>query len=309
MLMICFVILMANKANIGSAKKKADKTLLSAKVSNSYKEAEKIEWAQISPSKVVVATEDRAWLYQPQSAEDPFAQPMKVVGNFATTKRLLDTAIAAAKFAVKSNVRPPALTLSRWIWRLAGAYHQTSPVPNLMKDAAKGFAAHSRFDLEKWALEKAEEEKGHDLLALKDIQSLGYNAEAVVKTLVPPAAVALMDYFTRSVQDRDPIDCVGYTYTMERLSLGIDEDYIQKIEAILPPKINATRCLRVHSSIGADAGHVDENVSMIAGLSASERTRIARACYETALMCFSPPPRDYISNEELQQILEPLKLN
>ncbi len=282
---------MANKANIGSAQQ-ADSALTNA------------EWAQIAPDKVVVATVDRAWLYQPRSAEDRFAQPMEGAGSFATTRKLLDTAIAAAKCAIKSDVRPPELTATRWIWRLAGAYHLTSPVPRIMKDAAMGFAANSRSDLKQWALEKVEEETGHDRLALLDIQSLGYDAEAVVKELVPPAAVALMDYFTRSAQDDNPIDCVGYTYTMERLSLGIGEDYIEKVKSLLPPKINATRCLHVHSSVGADAEHVDENVSLVAGLSPSERTRIARACYETALMCFSPPPGEYISDEELQQILQ-----
>lgn len=267
------------------------------------------EWAQITPGKVVVATAERAWLYQPSSQSDRFAQPMTGDGSFATTQKLLDTAIAAAKYAVKSDMRPPALTTTRWVWRLAGAYHMTNPVPKLMKDAAKGFAANSRFDLEEWALEKAEEETGHDLLALKDIQSLGYKSEAVVKTLCPPAAMALMDYFSRSVKDEDPIDCVGYTYTMERLSLGIGEDYIQKIEELIPSGILATRCLRVHSSVGADAGHVEENVSMIARLTPSERSRVARACYETALMCFSPPPGGYISDQELLQILKPLKID
>ena len=267
------------------------------------------EWAQITLGKVVVATPERAWLYQPRSRSDRFAQPMTGAGSFATTRKLLDTAIAAAQYAVKSNMRPPALTTTRWVWRLAGAYHMTNPVPKLMRDAAKGFAANSRFDLEEWALEKAEEETGHDLLALRDIQSLGYKSEAVVKTLFPPAAVALMDYFSRSVKDEDPIDCVGYTYTMERLSLGIGEDYIQKVEELIPSGIRATRCLRVHSSVGADAGHVDENVSMIARLTPSERSRVARACYETALMCFSPPPGDYISDQELLQILKPLKID
>ena len=152
-----------------------------------------------------------------------------------------------------------------------------------------------------------EEETGHDRLALLDIKSLGYDAEGVVEKLQPPAAIALMDYFTRSVRDENPIDSVGYTYTMERLSLGVGLDYIQKVEALLPSKVNATRCLRVHSAVGADAGHVDENISIIANLSASERTRIARACYETALMLFSPPPGDYISDEQLQEILAPLK--
>jgi len=134
------------------------------------------------------------------------------------------------------------------------------------------------------------------------------DAEAVVKTLVPPAAVALIDYLTRSVQDSDPIDCIGYSYTMERLSLAIGADYIQKIEALLPAKVNATRCQRVHSAVGADADHVGENVSLVAALAANERSRIARACYETALMCFSPPSAEYIADAEILQILNPLKI-
>ncbi len=278
-------------------------------VGNNELNSTDIEWAQIAPEKVVVATKNRAWLYRPCSADDRFARPMKGAGSFATTQQLLDTAIAAAKCAIASRVRPPALTPIRWLWRLAGAYHMTSPVPDLMRNAARGFAANSRFELEQWALEKAKEETGHDRLALQDIQSLGYNPEAVVDTLIPPAAKALMDYFTRSTEDKNPIDCVGYTYTMERLSLGIGKDYIQKVEEVIPPNTNATRCLRVHSSLGADAGHADENVYLIAKLSASERTRIARACYETALMCFSPPPGDYITDEQLLAILQPLKSN
>jgi hypothetical protein len=309
-LMNCFVILMVNKNNINSAQKQAENIAFATQSKDIQKsDLTNAEWAQIAPGKVVIATENRAWLYQPHSAEDRFAQPMESVGSHATTRNLLDTAIAAAKYAIKSNVRPPTLTPIRWVWRLASAYHLTSPVPRLMKDAAIGFAGNGRSLLKQWALGKAKEEKGHDQLALLDIQSLGYDAEAVVKVLVPPAAVTLIDYLTRSAQDNDPIDCVGYSYTMERMALGIGANYIQKVEALLPQKTNATRCLRVHSSVGADAEHVEENVSIIAKLTPSERIRIARACYETALMCFSPPPEAYISDEELQQILQPLKLN
>jgi pyrroloquinoline quinone (PQQ) biosynthesis protein C len=294
-------MIMANEANTGSAKRQVDQ------ISLVHQSSERLEWAQIAPGKVVVASSERAWLYQPQSSEDRFAHPMDGAGSFATTKKLLDTAIAAAKVAVKSDSKPPALTATRWVWRLAGAYHLTSTTPQLLRNAAIGFAANNRSHLESWALEKVEEETGHDRLALLDIQSLGYNAEAVVEELTPPAAMALMDYFARSVEDDDPIDGVGYTYTMERLSMGIEQDYIQNVESLFPPEINATRCLHVHSSLGADAGHVDENVALIANLLASERTRIARACYETALMLFSPPPGGYISDAELQAILKPLK--
>lgn len=299
------MILMVKKYNTGIPKQQLVKKIFST----SFGDREPAtEWAQIAPGKVVVAIAERAWLYHPISREDRFSQPMSCPGHIATTRKLLDIAIAVAQQAIKSDLRPPNLTPTRWIWRLASAYHLTSRVPELMKNAAKSFAANGHSDLEAWALEKAESEKDHDRLALLDIQSLGYDAEAVVKELVPPAAMALMDYFTRSAQDSNPIDCVGYAYTMERLSLGIGEDYIQKVEGLLPNNVKATRCLRVHSSIGADAEHVDENVLVIAKLDSAERTRIARACYETALICFSPPPVDYISDQELERILQPLKL-
>ena len=264
-----------------------------------------IEWAQIATDKVIVATPDRAWLYQPRSSSDRFARPMQGAGNKATTRKLLDTAIAAARYAVKSDARPPALTSTRWIWRLAGLYHLCHPIPRLIEKARQQFTTAERWSLARWAAQNAEEEAGHDLLALKDIQSLGYDPDAVVKALVPPASKILTDYLTRSVHDRDPIDCVGYAYTMERLALGVNEQYIRNVEALLP-QVKATRCLRVHSSVGADVDHVAETVEMVAELSAAERTRVAIACYETALLCFSPPG-DYLSDESIEQILAPLK--
>ena len=102
-----------------------------------------------------------------------------------------------------------------------------------MEQAARGFAANIPFHSRSMGFGKSRRgTRSRFYSLLKDIQSLGYDAEAVVQTLKPPAAVALMDYFARSVRDSNPIDCIGYTYTMERLSLGIDEAYIQKIEAI-----------------------------------------------------------------------------
>jgi pyrroloquinoline quinone (PQQ) biosynthesis protein C len=136
---------------------------------------------------------------------------------------------------------------------------------------------------------------------------MGYQAEAVVEALVPPAAAALVNYFIRSVWNRDPINCVGYSYTMERLALSVGEKYIQQVEALLPPGVQATRCLRVHSSVGADAEHVEETVRMVAGLDPQQRNQVAAACYDTALLCFNPPKGNYISDEELQNVLRPLQ--
>jgi pyrroloquinoline quinone (PQQ) biosynthesis protein C len=137
---------------------------------------------------------------------------------------------------------------------------------------------------------------------------MGYHAEELVKAIVPSAAITLVEYFTRSVQNSDPIDCVGYSYMLERLSLRVAEEYIQRVEALFPPEINATRCLRVHSSVGSDTEHVEETVEMVAELSERERTRVALACYETALLSFCPPREGYLSPEQLQELLKPFKL-
>ncbi|MBE9017619.1 hypothetical protein IQ272_16015 [Chroococcidiopsidales cyanobacterium LEGE 13417] len=257
----------------------------------------------------VVKTAKRTWAHQPSSANKGiiFTEKSVDASNKAKTQKQLDGAIALAWSQVKTRRRPPALTRARWVWRLAGSYHLCHTPPRLMETVAWRFASAGRMVLAQWAAQKASEEVGHDRLALLDIQSMGYKAEAVVKELVPPAAATLVDYLTRSVQARDPIGCVGYSYTVERLAMGIKEDYIRKVEALLPPGTRATRCLRVHSGVGHDVEHVNETVDMIAGLTSDERVQVARACYETALLCFSPPSEDYISEEELERVLKALE--
>ncbi len=267
-----------------------------------------VEWATIAPDKVVVATAESVWLDSPLNDQERFTKPITGTGNTSITRNLLDGAMAAAKIAIPSGNKPPALTPNRLVWQLAGAYQTAHATPTLMREAGERFASANRHDLSDWAFEKAKEETGHDRLALLDIKSLGYRAEELVQTVIPASAMVLVDYFQRSVQDLDPIDCVGYTHALERMSLGGKQEHIEKIEDLLPPNVNATRFLRVHSSLGADAEHVEENVEMIARLSFAERTRVIRACYETALLLFSPPQEGYLSEAELENMLKHFKI-
>ncbi|KYC40888.1 hypothetical protein WA1_25040 [Scytonema hofmannii PCC 7110] len=263
----------------------------------------------IVPDGIVVKTANPTLVHRPNPTrnDDSFAPKMMNANSIAKTRKLLDGAIVLAWRDIKSSRRPPALTCTRWVWRLAGLYHLCHPTPRLMEEAAKRFAASGRKSLAQWAVEKAREEAGHDQLALLDIQSMGYKAEAVVEALVPPAAKALIDHFTQSVRDSDPIDCVGYSYTGERLAICRGVEYIQMVEALLPPGTNATRCLRVHSAVGTDVKHVEETIEMIAALTPEERVRVATACYKAALLRFSPPKECYISDEEIQNMLKPLE--
>lgn len=94
---------------------------------------------------------------------------------------------------------------------------------------------------------------------------------------------------------------------MERLALGINENYLQKIQALLPPGTHATCCLQVHSSAGSDIMHVKETVEMVSQLTVEEQKYVAKSCYRTALAYFSPLKERYVSEEELQSLLSPFK--
>lgn len=259
--------------------------------------------------KTIVKKTKRTWVYQSSSDENgaDFTATKVDADNVAKTRKLLDGAIALAWRDVMTNRRPPALTPTRWVWRLAGAYHSSRFTTQLMEKAAQRFAASNRKILAEWAVDKAKEEAGHDRLALLDIQSMGYNAEAVVQALVPSAATTVVDYLSETVQKTDPIACVGLSYACERLGTFQGEEYINSVKALLPPGTHATRWLRVHTGVGAEVKHVEEIVEVVAKLSSEERIRIAGACYETAVLRFTPPKEGYILDEELQHILKPLE--
>ncbi|MGF1479660.1 MAG: hypothetical protein ACFB4I_09230 [Cyanophyceae cyanobacterium] len=265
------------------------------------------QWARLSPETLVVATASSVWLYPHGSSDsDRFAQPMAdMSGSVASTQSLLDGAIAAA-YQRYSYVILPDLTLARWIWRLAGHYHLTCLTPTLMAEAAHRFASTHRSSLATWARQKASREKDYNGAALRDIQCLGYDAEAVISALHPAQADNLLNYLALGVQSRNPIDCVGYSYTIERIATGIGVEYIQLVEGLLPPNPAAASRPWLHGSVGIDCEDVQETVEMVAGLTAAERTCVAKACYETALLCFNRSRQHIVSDFEIQLILKTL---
>jgi hypothetical protein len=269
------------------------------------------EWVRIALDKVVLKSANPNRVHQPSLVGSTERIPPKMIeaDSIAKTQKLLDRAIVLAWRDIKSSRRPPALTRTRWVWRLAGAYHSSRHTSRLMEEAAQRFAASGRKNLAQWAAQKATEEAGHDQLALLDIHSMGYDAEGVVKVLFPPAVKPWLDYFIQSVQATDPISCIGFSYASERLGTFIREEYIQSVKALLPSGTNATRWLQIHSSVGAEVKHIEETVEVVAELSPQERICVVRACYETALLRFTPPKEGYISDEELQNVLKPLELN
>jgi hypothetical protein len=218
------------------------------------------------------------------------------------TQRFLDRAIAAA-FAYARPATVPPLTPIRWVYRLAGLYHLTHSTPTLLERAADRFTSIGRPALAEWARVRAREESHHDLLALRDLRDLGHDPDAVVRAVRPTTAIRMVEYFAHTVHAPDPLGCVGYAYTVERLAMTVREADIRAVEAILPPGARATRCLRVHSAIGSDGDHVADTLAVVAQLTDADQARIAEAAHETARLCFTPEPGGPPSDAAIARML------
>ena len=87
------------------------------------------------------------------------------------------------------------------------------------------------------------------------------------------------------------------------MALFSTEESVAAIERLIPAGIKATHCLRVHSAIGSDAGHVAELIAFMATLPTDHRAATARATYETSsLLCAAPS--DYPGDEAMRALLD-----
>lgn len=269
-----------------------------------------LEWAEVAPGEVIIADAERARLHRPDPfAPDVFGEPMTGPGDPRSTGNLLEGAIAAGIRAAERAAAeagagpPPPLTLERWAWRICGQYHLTTSTPGLLAEAEEKFRAAGRPALAEWAADRRREESGHDKLALRDLRALGLDAEAVVERVKPPAAMAMVEWFRRAVRDHAlPLGAVAYAHTVERLALRYGQAYVDRVRALLPKGVDATRCLRIHSAVGSDVSHVQDNITTIASLPAHERIACALACREVACLSSSLPTGGYRDQASLQSM-------
>ena len=283
----------------------------SSQVRAGVEESAMLEWIEVSPEVVVVATPSRAALHDvPSFGADPFCEPMRGAGQPETSHWLFEGAIALAardfreqRKAVAEASGGPSAAL--WAYRLTGLFHTTHATRRLLPLIAQRFAASGRRALADWAAHKLTEEAGHDELALRDLQALGYQARELALAVRPARAAAWVQQFEQIAADPDPVACVGYAHALERLALLRGAKEVAAIEAALPAGHNATRCLRVHSGLGSDVSHVRANVAVTAALSAPERRSVVRACYRAARIYFDPALDVVLGEGELQALLAP----
>lgn len=250
-------------------------------------EAVMIEWAEVAPGTVMIATADRAWIHR-VSPFDLFAESMAGAGSIETTRMLLDAAIGVFQRPRLDGVAPP-LTMDEYVQRVLACYYGGKATPPLMLRAAERFRVAGRHDLESWGRAVAVDED-HDHLALADLVELGYPPEVVDTMPCPAFKAAAIEYFEACVDGDEPVSCMGYVYALERAAALIERSYVEAIEAWLGPGVNATRCLRWHSSVGDEPHHVERLLRAIVSLPASERACVARSAYQASRILFAGVP-------------------
>jgi hypothetical protein len=241
------------------------------------------EWAEVASGLVVVAFPGRVRIHHPApwDLDDPLIQPMTGPGRPATTGALLRGA-CYAPLAGRSVPLEIPRSLPRFIFRLAGAWHTTRVTPPTLRALAERFRAEGRETLSRYCLDKAQEETGHDRLALRDLEALGLPAAAVVDVLRPSVSLAFARYHEAAAQSDRPLRALGYAFCLEWVASLQGPQDLEALRRVLPEGHEATRCFRLHSGLGSDKAHVEELVDLVAGLSAAERAETAVGAFETA---------------------------
>lgn len=248
-----------------------------------------VEWTPISEELVLVATEARAWIHRPASClgSDPFGMPMTGCGSPATTRRLLDAAVAIPQREALCRGSERPFTREDYVARLVGHYYTTHWTEWQLRRAASRFSEAGRPELARLAETAAQQSRGRDLLAMRDLVALGYPSEYASRAPMGARTAALLHYALRCLAGPYPVAIFGYGYALERGARAVTEEYLHAVQALLPTGVDATRCLRAHSALGTGAERGERMAEAVAFLPAEDRRRIVRAAYDAAHIMFA----------------------
>ena len=146
----------------------------------------------------------------PELSSNPFlVQRVLDIGTARHTRQLLAGALVAGLQSGRTDAaapaQPTALSLERHIYSLAGSYQTTRATPPTMRHVAQRFRAQGNDRVADHCLRVADEERGHHLLALKDLEALGIRSAALVAKVQPASAVALVGLFRKLAEGATPI--------------------------------------------------------------------------------------------------------
>jgi len=274
------------------------------------------EWVNVTDNISIIARESgEVWFRARNDTKegvDPFATPMTGAGATGSTTRLLDGAINLGFAGIEKRLARPDLTPAGYVVALVGAYHTSVDTPRNLRRAAKRFQELGRPEVAAYLEVRAREETGHDRLALKDLRALGVPGEQLVANFIPEGIKPLCKRFDDLCVEDYPIGCIGYSYCLERIAALKQKTDIEKVQALCPDGVDATRFLRSHSCLGSEVSHVEETIEFVASLPANDRISVVQETYRSALIMAEGYNHELLKSEaemlkELQQAVgEPL---
>lgn len=271
-----------------------------------------MEWVSVTGDVSIIARESgEVWFHTRNSGKqegDPFAMSMTGPGVAGSTVRLLDGAINLGFAGIEKRLARREPTLAAYISALAGAYHTSVRTPRNLGYAAHRFKELGRPEVAAYLEDRAREETGHDRLALKDLRALGVPAERLVANFIPEGIKPLCKRFDDLCLRDYPIGCIGYSYCLERIAALKQKTDIDKVQALCPHDVDATRFLRTHSGLGSEVTHVEETIAFVASLPANDRIKVVQETYESASIMAEGYNHELLKSdteilEELQQAL------
>jgi hypothetical protein len=270
------------------------------------------EWVNVTDDVSIIARESgEVWFHSRSGANEdinPFARPMTGAGAAGSTVRLLDGAINLGFAGIEKRLARREPTLAAYIVALVGTYHTSVHTPRNLCGAASRFRELGRPEVAAYLEDRAREETGHDRLALKDLRALGVPAERLVANFIPEGIKPLCDRFDDLCAQDYPIGCIGYAYCLERISALKQKADVEKVQALCPDGVDATRFLRTHSGLGSEVTHVEEAITFVASLPANDRISVVQETYQSALIMAEGYNHELLKSdaeilEELQQAL------
>lgn len=246
------------------------------------------EWVSVTDDISIIARESgEVWFHnrdKTKSDVDPFTRPMTGPGSMGSTIGLLDGAIGLGFAGIGKRVASPEPTVAAYIVALVAAYHTSVDTPRNLRRAAGRFEALGRPEVAAYLEVRAREESGHDRLALKDLRALGVPGDRLVASFIPEGIGPLCKRFDDLCAQDYPIGSIGYSYCLERTAALKQQSDIDRVQALCPPNVDATRFLRSHSALGSEASHVDETIEFVASLPAEDRIKVVQETYKSALI-------------------------
>jgi pyrroloquinoline quinone (PQQ) biosynthesis protein C len=127
------------------------------------------------------------------------------------------------------------ITIEHYKSYLRQIYHYTKDNPQIQALATVYFRGDDR-DLVKMFYKHAISEIGHDMLALRDLETLGEDTSRIRTEYPLPATIALNAFVYWQIYNHNPIGYLGYLFFLEFLPTSSGNDYMRLLEGIGVPK-------------------------------------------------------------------------